>query len=100
MKKKAIKVKENGLNDKNVTTAAYWDKRAKREYIYKKEKFYTITPIPYYFRHRKIILDKIQSFIMNNKSKVVCDFGCGDGEYISQFYRRDWNSMEWILLLK
>ena len=58
----------------------YWNKRAKIEYKYKGEKFYTITPIPYYYMRRKIILKKLSQIIKNNK--YICDFGCGDGEYI------------------
>lgn len=58
----------------------YWNDRANMEYTYKGEKFYTITAIPYYYRRRKIILHHINSLICDNFK--ICDFGCGDGEYI------------------
>lgn len=58
----------------------YWDDRANMEYEYKREKFYTITAIPYYYKRREIILDKINALMCDNYN--ICDFGCGDGEYI------------------
>lgn len=61
----------------------YWDNRASKEYIYKGEKFYTITAIPYYYKRRRIILKNIESLICDNYK--ICDFGCGDGEYIRYF---------------
>lgn len=62
----------------------YWDNRAKLGYKYKNERFYTITPIPYYYARRKIILKHIKSNIKGIKHKKVCDFGCGDGVYINK----------------
>lgn len=69
------------------TTSDYWDKRADREYCYKNEKFYTITPIPYYYQRRKLILKRIKNILMQKQYKRICDFGCGDGEYIVQLNR-------------
>lgn len=66
-------------------TASYWDDRAKKCYCYKGEKFYTFTPIPYYYSRRKIVLKSISSLIKPNSS--ICDFGCGDGEYISKLFQ-------------
>lgn len=60
--------------------ADYWNDRANMEYTYNGEKFYTITAIPYYYRRRKIILKKLASLISD--SSKICDFGCGDGEYV------------------
>lgn len=64
----------------------YWDNRASREYTYKGEKFYTITAIPYYYRRRRIILKNIEKLIQENYK--ICDFGCGDGEYIKYFSKK------------
>lgn len=64
------------------TDNLYWDERAGKEYVYKKEKFYTITPVPYYYARRKIIIKKIKKIISENHFINICDFGCGDGEYI------------------
>ena len=63
-----------------INSTKYWDERAAAVYTYKGEKFYTITAIPYYFLRRRIILDMINSQIEDGNH--VCDFGCGDGEYI------------------
>lgn len=70
------------MSEKKKTTSDYWDERANREYCYKNEKFYTITPIPYYYSRRKVILKKIEKLIEYKNYKSICDFGCGDGEYI------------------
>ncbi len=63
----------------------YWSKRGKLSYIYRGEKFYTITPLPFYLRRRKILLNKLDKVIRGlkkNKSKLsICDFGSGDGFY-------------------
>lgn len=62
------------------SNSEYWDIRANLEYMYKNEKYYTITAIPYYYRRRKIILATICKYVRGK----VCDFGCGDGEYIKK----------------
>lgn len=60
----------------------YWDSRANLGYIYKRERFYTITPAPYYYERRKVIISKIRTCIVEEKCQSVCDFACGDGAYI------------------
>lgn len=60
----------------------YWNDRANKMYMYRREKFYTITPIPYYYKRREVIVKLLAEYIMNNRAKSVCDYGCGDGEYI------------------
>lgn len=65
----------------------YWEERALREYKYKDEAFYTITPVPYYYARRKIILNYLDKIITKSKSRTICDFGCGDGEYINKLYK-------------
>ncbi|GAU07613.1 class I SAM-dependent methyltransferase [Desulfoplanes formicivorans] len=60
-----------------------WGKKgfAGRLHNYKNETFYTTTPIPFYYKRRNIVLKK---FLKNLTNCVhVCDFGCGDGFYIS-----------------
>lgn len=64
----------------------YWEYRSQRGCEYKGENFYTITPIPYYYQRRKIILAYIKKIIRQTKSTIICDFGCGDGEYINKLY--------------
>ncbi len=67
------------MNDK------YWSKRGKLSYDYKGEKFYTITPLPFYLKRRKILLRTIEKVIRQIKRRKpnlkVCDFGSGDGFY-------------------
>jgi len=75
-------------NDWKGTNTSYWDDRAAKEYTYKKEKFYTITPVPYYYARRKLVIKKIEKIIKRNNFKKVCDFGCGDGEYIKKLQKK------------
>ncbi len=68
------------MNDK------YWNKRGKLSYTYKGERFYTITPLPYYLKRRQILLNKIEQVLenklINKKGNLsVADFGSGDGYY-------------------
>lgn len=74
--------------DQKGTNISYWDERAGKEYTYKKEKFYTITPVPYYYARRKIVIKKIEELIKKRELKKICDFGCGDGEYIKKLQRQ------------
>lgn len=66
----------------------YWDKRANKTVKYKGELFYTITPIPYYYERRKILLKHIKHFFTEFHAENILDLGCGDGEYIYQLYER------------
>ncbi|GEM_PF-647984 len=63
----------------------YWSVRGNLSYCYKGEKFYTITPLPYYLKRRKILLKKIDEVVSQLKKKKkslkICDFGSGDGYY-------------------
>lgn len=70
------------------TTAEYWNQRANREYIYKNEKFYTITPIPYYYQRREKVIKEVRNIIEKYSCENICDFGCGDGEYIEKLYEQ------------
>lgn len=58
----------------------YWQERARNEYTYKGERFYTITAIPYYVERRKIVINYLKK-VSENAKKIV-DIGCGDGEYL------------------
>ena len=58
----------------------YWNKRAEGLFYYRGGEYYTITAIPYYYQRRRIILRRLDK--LNSTSRNVCDFGCGDGEYI------------------
>lgn len=65
---------------------SYWDDRSSRTYIYKNERFYTITPVPYYYKRWAVVLHFIRKCIEENGVKSVCDYGCGDGEYLRKLY--------------
>ena len=69
----------------------YWNMRGKESFNYKGEFFYTITPIPYYYRRRDILLNalskEIATQISNKKSLRIHDFGCGDGWYLNYFHK-------------
>lgn len=66
----------------NYSEESYWNDRANKMYMYKREKFYTITPIPYYYKRRKAIINLLTKHISASKALNVCDYGCGDGEYL------------------
>ena len=63
----------------------YWENRGKCKYYYRGEDFYTVTPIPYYYRRRKKLLNLLDEEICEFRGKTpdvsVLDFGCGDGFY-------------------
>lgn len=65
----------------------YWDERAQKSYTYKNERFYTITPVPYYYRRRQIILEFLKKQIKKTGVRSICDYGCGDGEYLRMLYK-------------
>lgn len=66
--------------------STYWDGRANTGATYKGEDFYTITALPYYYERRKLIIHYLERILcgINVPHKKVCDFGCGDGAYISR----------------
>lgn len=66
----------------NYSEELYWSNRANKMYMYKGERFYTITPVPYYYKRRKVIINLLAKCIAASKVKDVCDYGCGDGEYL------------------
>lgn len=53
----------------------YWEERGKGYCFYKGEDFYTITPIPYYFKRREILLKLLIKFFRNDSKKkfVILD---------------------------
>ena len=63
----------------------YWENRGKRKYYYRGEDFYTITPIPYYYQRRNVLLNLLENEISEYREQTheitVLDFGCGDGFY-------------------
>jgi hypothetical protein len=72
----------------------YWNRRAKYQFHYKGETFYTITPIPLYFYRRKRLLDSLAPLVEPKQVQSICDFGCGDGWYI-QFFDRCFPGKRW-----
>jgi SAM-dependent methyltransferase len=66
----------------------YWNARGKVSYQYKGETFYTVTPIPFYYKRREILLEMMEPFIKEAKHTRLCDFGCGDGWYIQHFLQK------------
>lgn len=63
--------------------STYWDERARRQFNYRGEAFYTVTPIPFYYERRKWLLEKLKSVMSDAapKNAAILDFGCGDGYY-------------------
>jgi len=71
----------------------YWNKRGLLSYTYKGEKFYTITPLPYYLKRREQLLKKIDEVIKqiyhrNIHNFRIADFGSGDGYYCCWLAKR------------
>ena len=73
----------------SITSCNYWNIRGGVSYQYKGETFYTVTPIPFYYRRRALLLGLMKPLIMNSAVKDVCDFGCGDGWYLRYFESLD-----------
>lgn len=67
---------------------SYWEYRGSLSYAYKGETFYTVTPIPYYYQRRTILLGLLAPIIAENAITHICDFGCGDGWYLRYFADR------------
>jgi SAM-dependent methyltransferase len=74
----------------------YWDYRGRLEYRYKGETFYTISPIPYYYRLRANLLELLLSVFESINPMNICDFGCGDGWYLKYLSDKFPNSKHWI----
>lgn len=70
----------------NYQEKLYWDDRASKSFIYKNEHFYTITAVPYYYKRRQFILKLLKKCIEKNGVQSICDYGCGDGEYLRKLY--------------
>lgn len=70
----------------NYQGKSHWNNRAKKSFQYKKERFYTITAVPYYYSRRKLVLEMLKKIIRKNKVRSICDYGCGDGEYMIKLY--------------
>jgi len=64
---------------------SYWEKRGMLSFLYKGEAFYTVTPIPYYYRRRSLLLELMKPIIGLPQVATICDFGCGDGWYVRYF---------------
>jgi SAM-dependent methyltransferase len=61
----------------------YWNERGKTSFLYKGEYFYTITPIPFYYTRRKLLI-KLLKNIISDDIHTICDYGCGDGYYLKK----------------
>jgi SAM-dependent methyltransferase len=66
----------------------YWDHRATKHVDVDGERFYTVSPIPYYVRRREVCLELLTPIVGAPHVENVCDFGCGDGWYLDYFARR------------
>ena len=66
----------------------YWEQRGRLTYKYKGETFYTVTPIPLYYRRRTILLTYLTSILNDKNPERICDFGCGDGWYLNYLSKR------------
>jgi len=65
----------------------HWDERGGKAVYYRKENFYTISPLPFYYKRRKALLRLLTPFVSN--ADLICDLGCGDGYYINYFSESD-----------
>jgi len=83
MTKQSKKPQSNALKSEK-----YWSQRGKSLYKYRGEKFYTVTPIPYYYKRRKLLLDLVYDYFDKKSINNILDFGCGDGWYINHFKKQ------------
>jgi len=67
----------------------YWENRSEKEYVYRGEKFYTITPISLYHHRRSFIVSRLLKYIgkQQEKGDIILDYGCGDGWYLAYLAR-------------
>jgi cyclopropane fatty-acyl-phospholipid synthase-like methyltransferase len=70
-----------------------WDERAKWTTYYKGEYFYTLTPLPLYYKRRVLLIEHLSHYIKQSSS--ILDFGCGDGWYIN-YFREKYKSSNYI----
>jgi cyclopropane fatty-acyl-phospholipid synthase-like methyltransferase len=63
-----------------------WDERAMNSTYYRGEYFYTITPLPLYYKRRTLLVEHLGRYVKESSS--VLDFGCGDGWYIHYFIKQ------------
>lgn len=73
----------------------YWEERGDLSYKYENESFYTVTPIPFYYKRRKILVEMLFNLLNSDVFKKICDFGCGDGWYLNHFSER-FNNRSWL----
>lgn len=86
---------------KFMETSTYWEERGHLAFQYKNETFYTVTPIPYYYRRRSYLLELMTPYLEEVTRGRICDFGCGDGWYLkffssklSQLPGREWHGID------
>lgn len=58
-----------------------WDDRGKLVLKYKGDDYYTISPLPFYIKRRKLLLKEMTRWI--EKDMKILDYGCGDGWYVN-----------------
>jgi SAM-dependent methyltransferase len=66
----------------------FWDSRARQSFVWRGERYYTITPVPMYVRRRKIVLSRLSRLMAPPSVVDICDFGCGDGWYLRYFWEQ------------
>jgi SAM-dependent methyltransferase len=70
------------------TADGYWEERGQRSFLYRGERFYTVTPIGLYYQRRQWLLHNLKDLLdILPKDARVLDFGCGDGFYSIHFSR-------------
>ncbi len=68
---------------------AYWEARGRQGFVYRGDRFYTTTPIGFYYRRRARILQAVGDVLGTlGAGASVLDFGCGDGFYARHFGAR------------
>lgn len=78
----------------NSDSKKHWDERGSNVIVYKGEEYYTISPLPFYIKRRSLLLNYIKPYF-NKDIKQVCDFGCGDGWYISHLSKTVGKRIKW-----
>ena len=74
---KALQDRAWGYWDNDDCRKQYWDTRAEFSVLYKGEKFYTVTPLPYYLYRRNFQIKRLLEWLTDKEGKLL-DFGGGD----------------------
>lgn len=63
-----------------------WNTRALEYVEWRGEKFYTVTPLPFYVKRRELFYSLVEPFVANASGPFL-DVGCGDGYWLDRIAR-------------